>query len=116
MPRIRIPVIAGIIAVLLLSFPAFADEPVKWSAPIHAYPKPWNPTQAPPTWNNPYGYNYPYARFGYGPYWGGGYYQGGYPQGYPQAFQDGYQYYPQSVPQRGYAGSAAPNYDFYYAR
>jgi hypothetical protein len=83
---------------------------------MHAYPNPWNPTQAPPTWNNPYGYNYPYARFGYGPYWGGGYSQGGYPQGYPQAFQNGYQPYPAVTPQQGYTGAAAPNYDFYYGR
>lgn len=55
-----------LIGLLGLSLPTFAQEPVKWSAPMNAYPNPWTPTTAPPTQSNPYGYQYPYAAYGYG--------------------------------------------------
>lgn len=57
------------------------QDPVKWSAPMNDYPTQWNPTAAPPSNYNPYGYHYPYGAYGYG-------YQGQYPAAY-----QGNQYY-----------------------
>ncbi len=80
--------------------PAVADSPVKWSAPMSHYPNPWNPTTPPPSANNPWGYNYPYAAYGYGPY--GDAYQGAY-QNYTGA----------SWSQRGNQGPGNPYYNQY---
>lgn len=67
-----------------------AQDPVKWSAPMNEYPTQWNPTTAPPSYYNPYGYTYPYAGYGYGYY--GNQYQGGY-QGNQYGGQTGNPYY-----------------------
>ena len=72
-----------------------AQDPVKWSAPMNDYPTQWNPTAAPPSYHNPYGYTYPYAGYGYGPYGNQsqGAYQGNYYGG--QAGNPYYGYYGQ---------------------
>lgn len=47
-----------------------ADDPIKWSAPLSAYPNQWTPTTPPPAYGsqyaNQYPYGYPYG--GYQPY------------------------------------------------
>jgi hypothetical protein len=40
---------------------AFAEDPIRWSAPMSAYPNPWAPSQPPPAYYNQYGNQYPYA-------------------------------------------------------
>ena len=78
--------------VVLIGSPSVAD-PLKWSAPLNAYPNQWVPTPEPPNpYNNPYAYGYyPYSGYGYGAqnYYGyGSYgYAGGY-QAYP-GYQNG---------------------------
>ncbi len=65
----------GAIAMICLSASVSAKEPVKWSAPMYMYPRPWVPTAAPPNpYQNPYGYGYSYWPYGYSPH--AGYYQG----------------------------------------
>ncbi|MFC1834630.1 hypothetical protein ACFL2Q_07845 [Thermodesulfobacteriota bacterium] len=67
MPIRQIMVIVAIVSIsCLLVTPGFC-EPVKWSAPMSAYPKQWSPTAPPPSYYNPYGYQYPYGAYGYGP-------------------------------------------------
>jgi hypothetical protein len=48
---------------------ACADEPVKWSAPVSAYPNPWTPTTPPAAFHNQYANQYP-RWAGYQPYAG----------------------------------------------
>ena len=50
--------------------------------------------------NNPWGYNYPYAQYGYGPYG-------------QAAYQGGYQNYTGAWPQGGYPGQGNPYYNDY---
>lgn len=74
---------------LVFSAPTFAQNPVKWSAPMNEYPNPWYPTARPPSYYNPYGYyQNPYGYYGYG---NPGY--GGYNQGYQQGGFSGNPYY-----------------------
>ena len=75
--------ILAMILVLVSGLCAMA-APVKWSAPMSAYPRPWQPTTPPPTTYNPYNYQYPYAGYGYGGYAGYGAYYQGYGQNYQQ--------------------------------
>ncbi len=83
-------------AMMLLTFlmifgHAFAQNPIKWSAPMNEYPTPWYPTAPPPSYYNPYGYyQNPYG-YGYGGYGG---YQGGY-QNYGFSGNPYYYYYGQ---------------------
>lgn len=83
---------------VLISGLCAVGAPVKWSAPMSAYPRQWQPTAPPPTYYNPYGYSYPYAGYGHGGYPGYGGYAGygAYYQGYGQGYGQGY-------PQGGYA-------------
>ncbi|MDQ7783804.1 MAG: hypothetical protein RDU20_13055 [Desulfomonilaceae bacterium] len=80
---------AGISAILLVCAAAWADDPIKWSAPMSHYPNQWSPTPEPPNYFNPYGYRYPYYGYGYGYGHGGhayyGYGSGGYMQGQQNA-------------------------------
>ena len=46
---------------------AAADEPIKWSAPLSAYPNQWAPSAHVPAYNNQYATQYPYWN-GYGGY------------------------------------------------
>jgi hypothetical protein len=94
-------VCAGACLILFLcsALPAAAASPVKWSAPLSHYPNPWTPTTPPPSMNNPYGYNYPYAQYGYGPY--------------GQAYQGGQQNYTGAWPQGGHFGQGNPYYNYY---
>ena len=92
-------IIGGIIALLSPWGLALAQDTIKWSAPMNHYPNPWTPTAPPPSYFNPWGYQYPYAAYGYGPYWGG-YYPNSY-QGYGQ---------------RGYQGGQNPAYNYYYGQ
>ena len=92
----RIVIIGGIVALLCLCSLAFAQDTIKWSAPMQLYPNPWTPTAPPPSYYNPWGYQYPYAAYGYGAYYGG--YSPNAYQGYsPGAYQGGqnpaYNYY-----------------------
>jgi len=84
-----------LIAALFICAPAWARDPVKWSAPMNEYPSSWYPTAPPPSYYNQYGNQYPY---GYGGYYGGQY-QGAYQQ--PQ--------------QRGFSGNPY-NYNYYYGQ
>ncbi len=68
------------------------QDPIKWSAPMNEYPTQWNPTNAPPSYYNPYGYTYPYGAYGYG--YQGNQYPGNY-QGYYHGSQAGNPYYGQ---------------------
>jgi hypothetical protein len=89
--------IVGLIVVfgLGLAVQATGQGPVKWSVPLHEYPRPWAPTMAPPP--QPQAYPYPYGYQGPG-VWPGMYNQGsyyGYPPSYPQWYQQGaYSGYP----------------------
>ncbi|MBI5572056.1 MAG: hypothetical protein HY914_19085 [Desulfomonile tiedjei] len=60
-----------LILILLTVFAgrAVAEDPIRWSAPMSAYPHPWTPSQPPPAYYNQYGNHYPYpsAWPGYGP-------------------------------------------------
>lgn len=50
---------------------AYAQQGVKWSAPLSEYPTPWVPTTAPPAYHNPQSVQYPYPAYGeagYSPY------------------------------------------------
>jgi hypothetical protein len=63
----RFLLIALILAVpLVLPGTGSAENPVRWSAPLNAYPHPWAPTTPPP---QPQGQaaQYPYWGYGYGP-------------------------------------------------
>jgi hypothetical protein len=55
-----------LVAALWLPEWACADEPVKWSLPVSAYPNPWVPTTPPAAYNNQFANQVPYAR-GYQP-------------------------------------------------
>lgn len=64
---------AVICCLMLLPIAAFAQGPVKWSAPMQTYPRSWTPTQAPPQYAYPQQYMNPnyygyYGGYGYGPY------------------------------------------------
>ena len=50
-----------VVLVLALALPglASANEPIKWSAPLSAYPNPWAPTTPPPAYVNQYANQYP---------------------------------------------------------
>ncbi|MEW6347708.1 MAG: hypothetical protein AB1646_01485 [Thermodesulfobacteriota bacterium] len=63
--------------------------PIKWSVPLHEYPRPWVPTTAPPPQLAGPAYPYPQGYYppGYGTYQPG-YYQGQTP-GYPRWYQPG---------------------------
>ena len=98
MTRSRVITAACAICFLCVCFPAAADTPVKWSAPMSHYPNPWTPTTPPPAPNNPWGYQYPYAAYGFGPY----------------GYQDQYQAQPAAGPQSGYSGN--PYYQYYFGR
>lgn len=92
----HIVIIGGIIALLSPWGVALAQDTIKWSAPMNHYPNPWTPTAPPPSYYNPWGYQYPYAAYGYGPYWGGYYsnaYQGYRQGGYQRGQNPGYNYY-----------------------
>ena len=86
------------ILVLVAGTWALANDPIKWSAPMTHYPNAWTPTPEPPSYYNPYGYRYPYAGYGYGPY---DYYGYGAAGAYPQ----GYQGYMRSPRQGNYYGN-----------
>jgi hypothetical protein len=82
--------LVALILAVALAFPgwALAQNPVRWSAPLSAYPSPWTPTMPPPT---------PANQAGQSPYWGYGYspaayqpYSGSYPGGYPAYPQGGF--------------------------
>lgn len=105
--------VAAVLGLLCLCAPVSAQEPVKWSAPMHLYPNPWTPTAPPPSFYNPYGYRYPYAAYGYGAYgYNPGYYQGYSPGQYGGAYQGRQpgQY------QGGQSGAANQHYNYYYGR
>ena len=64
-----------LIALTLVAGRAFAEDPIRWSAPMSAYPHRWTPSQPPPAYYNQYGNQYPYAgtwpgygQAGYQPY------------------------------------------------
>ena len=103
----------GVAILLVLSLAAVvtAQKTVKWSAPMHEYPNPWNPTAPPQAYYQNYGYQHPYYAYGYGYGNYPGY--GGYP-GYGR--QPGYgRHRPASANvQGGYAGN--PYYGNYYYR
>lgn len=102
MRKIHILILVGMISALCLTITTSVHSQVKWSAPMQSYPNQWSPTAAPPSYNNPYGYQYPYADYGYGPY-----------QGYPP----GTEAYQGQVPnQQGYGFSGNPYYYNYYSR
>ncbi len=73
--------VLALVVAVWLPVRAVADEPVKWSAPLSAYPNPWAPTTPPPVYNNQYANQYPY--------WGG---YGGYqpPAGTAPSWQPAY--------------------------
>jgi hypothetical protein len=78
MTKCILAAIALVILGLAFSGQAFAQNPVKWSAPMNEYPNPWYPTAPPPSYYNPYGYyQNPYGYYGYGNRGYGGYYQQG---------------------------------------
>ncbi len=102
--------VAIISAILILSLSAWANEPIKWSAPMSAYPNQWAPTPQPPSYYNPYGYRYPYYGYGYGAY-------GGYdPYGFGSPGYAGYAGYMQGgqgAPGQNFSGNP---YSSYYGR
>ena len=54
-------VILILIVLTVVAGRAIAEDPIKWSAPMSAYPHPWTPSQPPPAYYNQYGNQYPYA-------------------------------------------------------
>lgn len=107
MRRQAILYMVAITALVLFSVPSWANDPVKWSAPMSHYPTQWAPTAEPPRWHNPYGYRYPYYGYGYGPYdsYGYGSYGSWGQAGHNQAYQ--------TAPRQGYSGNP---YSYYYGR
>lgn len=92
------PFVLMSILLTLLAGQVFAQEPVKWSAPMSAYPNRWVPSQVPPpAYNNQYGNQNPY-----GGYWPG-YGYAGYPP-YGNTNQGWNQQNPQ-YPQNGFSGN-----------
>ncbi len=79
---------------ILIAGGASANDPIKWSAPMNAYPRQWTPTSPPPPQYHYPGYNYGYPGYGYGHGWYGGYgypgYHGGGYAGYPPGGYGGY--------------------------
>ena len=101
--RAQRALIAAIVACVLVTIGSLSTaDPVKWSAPMSAYPNQWVSSPEPPNYYNPYGYRYPYAGYGYGPHDYYGYGTQGYAAGYP-----GYSGYQQS----GFSGNP---YMYYY--
>jgi hypothetical protein len=98
------PVAAITICLLVLTGSFSSADPIKWSAPMSAYPNRWVSSPEPPSYYNPYGYRYPYAEYGYGPYDYYGYGTQGYAAGQP--VYHGYQ-------QRGSSGNP---YMYYYGQ
>jgi hypothetical protein len=56
--------VLALVAAMALPGIATADEPIKWSAPLSAYPNPWTPTTPPPAvYGNQYANQYPYGGY-----------------------------------------------------
>ncbi len=91
--------VAIISVLLVLCVSVWANDPIKWSAPMNHYPNQWAPTPEPPRYYNPYGYRNPYYGYGYGGYDYYGYGSYGNMQG------------GQPAPQRGFSGNP---YSYYY--
>jgi len=99
--------VAIISAILILCVSAWANDPIKWSAPMNHYPNQWAATAEPPSYHNPYGYRYPYAGYGYGAY-------GGYDtHGFGSTGYAGYMQGNQGVPQQTFSGNP---YRYYYGQ
>ena len=89
MTRRLIMTASMIMTALFLTGALAADDPVKWSAPMDHYPSQWAPSSPPPTYYNPYGYQYSYDPYGYGPSGGNWGYSGNY-QGSQSQVQQGF--------------------------
>jgi hypothetical protein len=59
-------IVLAFVAALALHGIACANEPIKWSAPLSAYPNAWAQTTPPPAYVNQYANQYP----NWGPYGG----------------------------------------------
>ncbi len=91
MKKVSIIIAATAIFLLFVCALVFAQQPVRWSAPMELYPNPWSPTQPPPTYNN-YSSQDPYDPYGYWSGNGGQY--AGWNQAYSQSGATGNPYYP----------------------
>ena len=110
MRRLLLLCVVAATTILLTSTPSWANEPVKWSAPMNHYPNQWVPTAEPPRYYNPYGYRNPYYGYGYGYGYGSQYDHYGYGSWGRAAAGQRYQ----TDPQQGYSGNPYNNY--YYGR
>ena len=53
-------IVLALVAAVTLPGMACADEPIKWSAPLSAYPNNWAPTTTPPAYVDQYANQHPY--------------------------------------------------------
>jgi hypothetical protein len=106
MPLRYLFAITAVSLALSLPIAVSAQAPVKWSAPIHEYPNPWQPTQAPPQ-HSAWGGGYqPFNNYGYGQ-WGAPY-QAGHSGGQANHYPGQYPGY--------YSGFSGNPYQYFYGQ